>query len=93
MSAVRDVLLWGGVAVAAFAGLGLGVLRRRADRIHLLALVTSLATPLVCASVALDHGWERNTVKVILIGATVAATGAVLTAATGQASYDVGPED
>jgi multicomponent Na+:H+ antiporter subunit G len=89
---VADILLWAGVAVAAASGLALLAFRRRTDRIHALTPLTTVAAPLVTAAVAVDLGVQRSTVKVLLIGVLTVATGAVLTAATGDASREPGDE-
>jgi multicomponent Na+:H+ antiporter subunit G len=81
---VADVLLWAGVGVAAASGVALVVLRTRTDRIHALTPLTSIAAPLVTLAVAVDLGWQRTTVKVLLIGLLTVVGGAVLASATGQ---------
>ena len=79
------VLLWLGVAVCVASALGMLLLRDPADRLHLTAPLNTLGVPLVAVALALDTGWGRQAVKIVLIGLLLVGTGAVLTAATGQA--------
>lgn len=79
------VLLWLGVGLCVASVLGMLLLRDPADRLHLTAPLNSLGAPLVAVALALDTGWGRQAVKIVLIGLLLLATGAVLTAATGQA--------
>ena len=88
-----DVLLWAGVVVAAASGVAMLALRQRTDRIHALTPLTTVAAPFVILAVAVDLGWQRSTVKVLLIGVLTVATGAVLTAATGDASRQRGEDE
>lgn len=90
---VADILLWAGVVVAAASGVALLAFRNRTDRIHALTPLTTLAAPLVTVGIAVDLGFQRSTVKVLLIGVLTVATGAVLAAATGDASRQPAEEE
>jgi multisubunit Na+/H+ antiporter MnhG subunit len=79
------VLLWLGVGVCVAAALGMLLVRDPADRVHLTAPLNTVGAPLVAVALALDTGWGRQAVKIVLIGLLLLGTGAVLSAATGQA--------
>jgi multisubunit Na+/H+ antiporter MnhG subunit len=84
---VISVLLWSGVAVAVCAALGMLLLRDPADRLHLTAPLNTAAAVLVSLAVAVQTGWGRAALKDLLIGLLLLGSGAVVTAATGQAMH------
>ncbi|SEK46512.1 monovalent cation/H(+) antiporter subunit G [Streptacidiphilus jiangxiensis] len=60
------------------------VLPRPYARLHALAPATSLGAPLVALALALDTGPGRGAVKLLVIGALLAAGGPVTTMAIGR---------
>jgi len=82
---VISALLWAGVVVAVCAALGMLLLRDPADRLHLTAPLNTAAAPLVTLAVAVQAGWSRAALKDVFIGLLLLGSGAVVSAATGQA--------
>jgi multisubunit Na+/H+ antiporter MnhG subunit len=81
---VSDVLLGAGVLVAVAAAVGALAVREVLDRLHYLTPVTSLAGPLVGASLAVANGWGATTAQILLTVALLAVAGPVLESATGR---------
>lgn len=79
-----DVLLALGVGLVVLASLA--ALRSRSvfRRLHYLTVVTSLAGPLVGVAVLVADGFGLTTLSVVVILVLLAATGPVLSAATGR---------
>jgi multisubunit Na+/H+ antiporter MnhG subunit len=72
-------LLAGGVAVQLLSCVGLLVAASPLDRLHLVAPATVLGGPLVCAAVLVNESFSLGGVHAIVIGATLLATGPVIT--------------
>jgi multisubunit Na+/H+ antiporter MnhG subunit len=81
---VSDVLLGAGVLVAVAAAVGALTMRDVLDRLHFLTPVTSLAAPLVGASLAVANGWGPTTAQILLTVFLLAVAGPVLESATGR---------
>jgi multicomponent Na+:H+ antiporter subunit G len=81
---VSDVLLAVGVLVAVAAAVGALAVRDVLDRLHFLTPVTSLAAPLVGASLAVANGWGATTAQILLAVFLLAVAGPVLESATGR---------
>jgi multisubunit Na+/H+ antiporter MnhG subunit len=81
---VSDVLLGAGVLVAVAAAVGALTMRDVLDRLHFLTPVTSLAAPLVGASLAVANGWGATTAQILLTVFLLAVAGPVLESATGR---------
>jgi multisubunit Na+/H+ antiporter MnhG subunit len=79
------ILLWAGVVVSVCAALGMLLVRDPADRLHLTSPLNTLGATLVAVAVAVETGWGRAAVKDLVIGLLLLGTGAVVSAATGQA--------
>lgn len=86
------LLVWAGVAVGALGCIGVLALHDLADRLHYVAPVTSLAVPLVVASLALEAGGVHAALKLVLIAALLVLTGPVVTVATARAAAARSPE-
>lgn len=80
-----SALLWCGVVVAVCSAVGMLLLRDPADRLHLTAPLNTAAGVLVPLAVAVQTGWGRAAVKDVFIALLLVGSGAVVTAATGQA--------
>jgi multicomponent Na+:H+ antiporter subunit G len=78
-------LLWVGVGIAVCSALGMLLLRDPADRLHLTAPLNTLAAVLIALAVAVQTGWGRQALKDLFIALLLLGSGAVVTAATGQA--------
>jgi multisubunit Na+/H+ antiporter MnhG subunit len=79
-----DVLLAAGVIVAVVSALGAVVARDLRVRLHFLTPVTSVAGPLLGAAVVVANGMGSTAVQAVLVVALLAATGPVLSVATGR---------
>jgi multisubunit Na+/H+ antiporter MnhG subunit len=79
------VLMWAGVGVCVCAALGMLLVRDPADRLHLTSPLNTVGGTLVAVAVAVQTGWGRAAVKDVFIGLLLLGTGAVVSAATGQA--------
>jgi multicomponent Na+:H+ antiporter subunit G len=90
---VISALLWCGVTVAVCASVGMLLLRDPADRLHLTAPLNTAAGLLVPLAVAVQTGWGRAAVKDVFIGLLLLGSGAVVTAATGQAMRSANTPD
>ena len=81
---IAVVLLVAAVAVLLLSALALLTLPRPYARLHALAPATSLGAPLVVLALAVDAGPGRSAVKLLVIGALIAAAGPVTTMAIGR---------
>jgi len=82
---VSDVLLWlgcGGLVMAVLGAVLAGDVR---ERLHHVAITSVVAAPLVVGSLAVEAPTWRAAVKLLAIGALVAVSGPVTTAATARA--------
>lgn len=77
-------LLVAGVAALLLSALALLVLPGPYTRLHALAPGTSLGVPLICLALAVDAGPGRAAVKLLVIGALLAAGGPVVSIAIGR---------
>lgn len=84
MTIAADVLLAAGVIVAVVSALGAVVARDLRVRLHFLTPVTSVAGPLLGAAVVVANGMGSTAVQAVLVVALLAATGPVLSVATGR---------
>ncbi|MDT7568875.1 MAG: multicomponent Na+:H+ antiporter subunit [Pseudonocardiales bacterium] len=81
---VSELLLGAGVLVAVASSVAALLVRSLYDRLHFLTPVTSLAGPLVGASLAIENGWGTTTGQILFVVLLLAVTGPVLGAATGR---------
>jgi len=84
LHAVAAILFLVGVGVVVMGSLLALPLRGPKDRLHALAAMTSLGTPLVTLGLILRHGWSPTSAQVALIGLLVAVTGPVLSSAAAR---------
>ncbi|HET6877617.1 MAG TPA: monovalent cation/H(+) antiporter subunit G [Jatrophihabitans sp.] len=82
---VEIVLLAGGCAVTVLASLAMLWTTQLRQRLHLLAPVTSLGSPLIAASLAVANGWSLTTGQILLIAVLLAASGPAIGMATARA--------
>lgn len=75
--------LLGVVVVVLSAALALP-LPHTEDRLHLLAPMTSLGTPLVALGLALRNGWSLTTLQIVLTCLLICVTGPVMTSAAAR---------
>jgi multisubunit Na+/H+ antiporter MnhG subunit len=87
-SVVACVLVSAGVLVCVATSVGAVFPRDVLDRLHFVAPVTSLGTPLVGVGLAVDSGRHLSTALILVTVAVVAVTGPVLAAATGRAAAE-----
>ncbi|MFD9685000.1 monovalent cation/H(+) antiporter subunit G [Kitasatospora sp. NPDC059146] len=78
------VLLCAGTAVLLLSALALVVLPGPHLRLHALSPAATLGAPLVALALAIDTGPGRAAVKLLVIGALLAAGGTVTTMAIGR---------
>lgn len=90
---IAVVLLVIGVLVVLAASLGALLLRAPADRLHLLAPVTTVAGPLIGAAVAIRLGGITVIAEAVLIVVLAIVAGAVLQAAAGHLLVRTGEEE
>jgi multicomponent Na+:H+ antiporter subunit G len=83
---VSAALVVAGVAVLAFACLGVLVMRGALARLHYVS-VSTLGVLLVVAAVLVRDGASLIGVKAVLVGAFLVATGPVLSHATARAIH------
>src|SRR4051794_29051523 len=81
---MADVLLGAGVAGAGVSALRALLVRGGLGRLPFLTPVTSLAAPLVGASLAVANGWSATTTQILLTVVLLAVAGPVLESATGR---------
>lgn len=81
---IAVALLIAGVLVVVASALGALLLRAPADRLHLVAPVTTVAGPLIGAAVAIRLGGVTVIAESVLIVGLAIVTGAVLQAAAGH---------
>jgi multisubunit Na+/H+ antiporter MnhG subunit len=81
---VSTALLAVGILVAVAAAVGALVVRDVLDRMHFLTPITSLAAPLVGASLAVANGWGATTAQILVTVILLAVAGPVLESATGR---------
>lgn len=82
---VSDVLLWLGCGGLVVAALGAVLAQDVRDRLHHVAMATVVAAPLVVVSLAVAAPSWRSALKLLVIGALVALSGPITTAATARA--------
>ena len=58
--------------------------RHTVDRLHLLAPMTSLGTPLVALGLALRNGWSLTSLQIVLTCLLVFVTGPAMSSAAGR---------
>lgn len=75
-----------GAAAICLSGLGLLLVRDVYTRLHLLAPASSVGVPLVVVGLAVETGAGRAAVKLLFIGALLALSSPVVTAATARAA-------
>lgn len=73
-----------GVAVVVLSATLALPLHQAEDRLHLLAPMTSLGTPLVAVGLALRNGWSLTTLQIVLTGLLICLTGPVMTSAAAR---------
>lgn len=78
------VLLCVAGAVFAIAIAGMLLARSTLDKLHFMAALTSVVTPLVAIAAAVQGGVSLSSATTLLIGAMVAVSGPVLTMAVGR---------
>jgi monovalent cation/proton antiporter MnhG/PhaG subunit len=86
------VLLVTGSAVLLLSACALLVLPAPYARLHALSPATSLGAPLIALALAVDTGPGRGAVKLLVIGALLAAGGPITTMAIGRASTADDPD-
>ncbi|MFB7909887.1 monovalent cation/H(+) antiporter subunit G [Kitasatospora sp. NPDC056076] len=93
---VALALLVAATAVLLLSTCALLVLPRPYARLHALAPATSLGAPLMALALALDTGPGRGAVKLLVVGALLAAGGPITTMAIGRVTvatdHSDGPE-
>lgn len=73
-----------GVSICVLMAMAVAVPRPQLARLHFLTPVSSMGAPLIGAGLAVDTGWHRASVTVVLTVVVIAATGPVLTATTAR---------
>ena len=58
--------------------------RHTEDRLHLLAPMTSLGTPLITLGLGLRSGWSLPSLQIVLTGLLVCVTGPAMSSAAGR---------
>lgn len=86
LGVVSAVLLWAGCACLVMACLGGVAMRGVYDRLHFVAIGAVLGAPLVVIALAITASGGRPALKLLLIGALLAATGPVTTVVTARAA-------
>jgi multisubunit Na+/H+ antiporter MnhG subunit len=84
MNAVVSGLVAAGVLVLAWACVSAACTRSPYQRLHFLAPMTSLGTPLVGAALVLDSGWQLSTGWIVVVVLLLFLTGPVVQAAIGK---------
>jgi monovalent cation/proton antiporter MnhG/PhaG subunit len=79
------VLLLIAVACTCIGAVGLVISPGALNKLHFTALAGSVAIPLECIALIVEHGASQVTVKAILLGVLSILTNAVLTHATARA--------
>jgi monovalent cation/proton antiporter MnhG/PhaG subunit len=85
------VLLVAGTSVLLLSACALLVLPGPYARLHALAPATSLGAPLIALALALETGPGRGAVKLLAIGALLAASGPVTAMAIGRVTVATDP--
>lgn len=82
---VEIVLLVCGCAVTILSSLAMVWTTRLADRLHLLAPVSSLGAPLIAAALVVANGWSLTSGLIVLIAVLLAGSGPAIGMATARA--------
>lgn len=77
-------VVFAGAAVVAVCALAATALSGIFDRLHLLAVATSLGVPVTGAGLVIVRGWTAASAMIAVITALVVLTAPVMSAATGR---------
>jgi multicomponent Na+:H+ antiporter subunit G len=84
--AIALALLWLGVGLIVLAAVGMLLLPDFYERVHGLAVASSLGTPLIGIALFIANGTGRETAKLIVIVALIVGGGPVVTMATARSA-------
>jgi multisubunit Na+/H+ antiporter MnhG subunit len=77
-------LVFAGVAVVVFSTGAATIVPKAFDRLHLLAVTTSVGSPLIAVGLAIISGWNATTASLAVITGIMVVTGPAMSAATGR---------
>ncbi|BBZ14542.1 monovalent cation/H(+) antiporter subunit G [Mycobacterium branderi] len=77
-------VVFAGVVVMVLSALGAATLPRVFDRLHLLAVTTSLGVPLTGVGLMISQGWSESSAMIAVTIVLVALGSPVISAATGR---------
>lgn len=81
-----EVLVWIVVVTSVVCCLGVAVMKSLFERLHYMAIVSTIAAVALLIAVIVTHGWGQATIKMSLIVIILFLMNAVLTHATARAA-------